>query len=57
MATFIHKITRDRGQYRVTLPKDLVEKLRLEKAKVVEIWATESRIIHIREYNAKNKKR
>jgi len=53
MAIWIQKITPSRGQYRVTLPKDLVKIAGLEKARVVEIWLTEGHIIHLREYHGK----
>ena len=53
MPIFIQKISKSGGQYRVTLPKDLIKGTRLEKARVVEIWETENGIIHICEYNEK----
>lgn len=52
MAVFIHRITKDRGQYRVTLPKELIENLGLEKTRVVEIWEGEDDTINIQEYHA-----
>jgi antitoxin component of MazEF toxin-antitoxin module len=56
MAIWIQKIGPSRGQYRVTLPKDLVKRAGLEKARVVEVWCTEESIIHIREYHAKKER-
>lgn len=55
MACFIHKITKDRGQYRVTLPKEIVEEIGIDKARAVEIWSTEESVIHIMEYCGKQK--
>lgn len=57
MALFIHRITKDRGQYRVTLPKELIENLGLEKTRVVEIWEGEDDTINIKEYHGKRKKK
>jgi len=59
MAIWIQKITPSGGQYRVTIPKDLVKLAGLDKARVVEIWETEGHIIHLREYHGKkdNEKR
>jgi len=53
MPIFIQKISDSGGQYRVTLPKQLLKQAGLEKARVVEIWVTEESIIHIKEYHAK----
>ena len=53
MPIFIQKLSESGGQYRVTLPKDLLKQAGLEKVRVVEIWVTEDHIIHMREYNAK----
>ena len=55
MAIFIQKLATSGGQYRVTLPKDLLKQAGLEKARVVEIWVTEDSIVHIREYHAKKR--
>jgi len=54
MPIFIQKLSESGGQYRVTLPKDLLKQAGLEKARVVEIWVTEESIVHIKEYHAKN---
>jgi len=56
MAIYIQKLSKSGGQYRVTLPKDLIKMLGLEKARVVEIWETEGHIIHMREYYGKRNK-
>ncbi len=53
MPIFIQKLSESGGQYRVTLPKDLLKQAGLEKARVVEIWVTEESVIHIQEYHAK----
>ncbi|MBA7494438.1 hypothetical protein ES702_05014 [subsurface metagenome] len=53
MPIFIQKLSDSGGQYRVTLPKDLLKQAGLEKARVVEIWVTEESIVHMKEYNAK----
>lgn len=39
----------------MTLPKDLVKEMKLDQARVVQIWGTEGHIIHIEEYNGKEK--
>ena len=57
MAIFIQKIGPSGGQYRVTLPKQLLKQAGLEKARVVEMWVTEGNMIIIKEYNAKTKAR
>ena len=54
MPIFIQKLSESGGQYRVTLPKDLLKQAGLEKARVVEIWVTEESIVHIKEYHGKN---
>jgi len=53
MAAYIIKVTRSGGQYRVTLPKDLVRVLGLEKVRVVEIWEGEDDTIMMKEYHGK----
>lgn len=53
MAIFIQKMSESGGQYRVTLPKQLLKEAGLEEARVVEIWVTEGSIIHMREYHGK----
>jgi bifunctional DNA-binding transcriptional regulator/antitoxin component of YhaV-PrlF toxin-antitoxin module len=57
MAIFIQKISSSGGQFRVTLPKDLLKQAGLEKARVVEMWVTEDSIVHIREYHAKKRRK
>lgn len=37
----------------MTLPKDLVKEMKIDKARVVKIWGTEGHIIHIKEYDGK----
>jgi len=54
---YIQKLVKNREQYSVTLPKDLVKKMNLGKARVVQIWGTEEKIIHIEEYNGKEKRK
>ena len=54
---YIQKLVKNREQYSVTLPKDLVKKMKLDKARVVQIWGTEGKIIHIEEYNGKEKRK
>jgi len=53
MAIWIQKLSDSGGQYRVTLPKELIKGTPLEKARVVEIWETENGIVHIKEYDVK----
>ena len=53
MPIWIQKISDSGGQYRVTLPKDLIKALGFQKAKVVEIWEGEDDTIHLKEYHAK----
>jgi antitoxin component of MazEF toxin-antitoxin module len=53
MAIFIQKISNSYGQYRVTLPRNLLKQAGLDKARVVEMWVTENSIVHIKEYHAK----
>ena len=53
MPIWIQKISDSGGQYRATLPKDLVKALGFQKAKVVEIWEGEDDTIHLKEYHAK----
>lgn len=53
MPIWIQKLQESKGQYRVTLPKNLIKELGFEKAKVVEIWGTEGNIINLREYHGK----
>ena len=55
MAIYIQKIGPSGGQYRITLPKQLLKQAGLEKARVVEMWVTEESIVHIREYHAKKR--
>ena len=55
MAIFVQKIGPSGGQYRVTLPKLLLEQAGLEKVRVVEMWVTEESIIHIKEYHGRKK--
>ena len=57
MAIFIQKISNSGGQFRVTLPKDLIKVLGLDKARVVEIWEGEDDTIHIKEYHAKKRRK
>jgi len=53
MPIWIQKLSKSGGQYRVTLPKNMIKNLGLEKARVVEMWGTEGHIIHIKEYHGK----
>ena len=57
MAIHIHKLTNQHGQYKLTLPKKLVEEIGLDKVDLIEIWETENKIIHVREYYARKRKR
>jgi len=57
MPIWIQKISDSGGQYRVTLPKDLVKALGFEKAKVVEIWEGKNGTMIMKEYHAKKKRR
>jgi len=54
MPIFIQKISDSGGQYRVTLPKDLIKMVGLEKARVVEVWVGEDYIRMLKEYHGKN---
>jgi len=53
MAIWIQKITPSGGQYRVTIPKDLVKLAGLETARVVEITKIRKGVIKIEEYHGK----
>jgi len=53
MTIWIQKITPSGGQYRVTIPKDLVKLAGLETAKVVEITQIRKGVIKIEEYHGK----
>lgn len=53
MAIWIQKITPSGGQYRVTIPKDLVKLAGLETARVVEISQIRKGVIKIEEYHGK----
>lgn len=55
MAIFIQKISSSGGQYRVTLPKELLKEAGLEKARVVEIWVNKESVVNIKEYHAKKR--
>lgn len=57
MAIHISKVTRSKNQYRITIPKTLAIKSGIHKAKIVEIWLTEEKIIHITEYYGKSKEK
>jgi len=48
---YIQKLVKNREQYSVTIPKNLVKEMKIDKARVVIIWGTEGKIIHIKEYN------
>jgi len=50
MPIFIQKLSESGGQFRVTLPKDLIKGTPLEKARVVQIWMTKDKVIHMEEY-------
>ena len=53
MAIWIQKITPSGGQYRVTIPKDLIKIAGLDKAPVVEISQIRKGVIKIEEYHGK----
>ena len=53
MPIWIQKISDSGGQFRITLPKDLIKALGFEKARVVEIWEGEDDTIHMKEYHGK----
>jgi len=53
MTIWIQKITPSGGQYRVTIPKDLVKLAGLETARVVEITQIRKGVIKIEEYHGK----
>lgn len=57
MARWIQKLSVSGGQYRVTIPRYVVEMAELEKAKVVEIWVNKSKTIQIKEYDGKKAKK
>ena len=57
MPIWIQKISDSGGQFRITLPKDLVKALGFEKARVVEIWEGEDDTIIMKEYHGKKTKR
>lgn len=56
MPIWINKIYKQGGQYRVTLPKNLVKELGFEKARIVEISKTSDGSIKIKEYHGKKTK-
>jgi len=53
MPIWINKLYKQGGQYRVTLPHNLVKELGLQKARVVEISKIEDGSIKIKEYHGK----
>ena len=57
MAIWIQKINESGGQYRVTIPKDLIKVAGLEKARVVEITKVSDGVIKIREYKGNEGKK
>ena len=56
MARYIVKVTQSEGQTRITIPKMMAEETGLDKAKVVEIWLTEEKIIQLEEYHGEDGK-
>ena len=54
MPVFIQKISDSGGQYRVTLPKDLIKELGFEKTRVVTIEAVGKESFLVRRYSEKN---
>ena len=54
MPIFIQKISSSGGQYRVTLPKDLIKELGFEKTRVVTIEKVGKESFLVRRYNEKN---
>ena len=54
---YIQKLVKNREQYSVTIPKNLVKEMKIDKARVVIIWGTEGKIIHIKEYDGKEKRK
>ncbi|GAF78171.1 unnamed protein product [marine sediment metagenome] len=55
MPIWINKIYKQGGQYRVTLPKNLMKELGFEKVRVVEISKRSDGSINIKEYHAKKR--
>ena len=55
MTIFIQKISESGGQYRVTLPKELIKSIGFEKARVIEIWRNKDNTIVMRGYHAKKR--
>jgi len=53
MAIWIQKIGPYFGQYRVTIPKDLIKIAGLDKARLVEITQIRKGVIKIEEYHGK----
>lgn len=53
MSHWIVKLTRDRGQTRVTLPRLLIAEAGLEDAELVRLDVTGGRWVVIREYHGK----
>ena len=54
MPIFIQKISSSGGQYRVTLPKDLIKELGFEKTRVVTIESVGKESFLVRAYHGKN---
>ena len=55
MAIWIQKIGPSGGQYRVTIPKDLVKLAGLDKARLIEITQMRKGVIKIEEYHGKKR--
>ena len=53
MAVYIQKLTKANGQYRLSLPRTLLESAGLDKTRVLELWVTKKSIINIREYHGR----
>lgn len=50
-------MTQYEGQTRVTIPKVLAALTGIDRARVVEMWFTEQRIIHIKEYHGEEQEK
>jgi len=55
MAIWIQKVTDSKGQFRITIPKDLRKIAGLEAARVVEVTIIKKGVIKIEEYHAKKR--
>lgn len=57
MSHSIMKLTRDRGQTRVTLPRELIQEAGLEDVELVYLYVWNGREICIEEYHGKGQEK